>query len=120
MLPPEAYPTCASAGLTTRLVHAALNRTRCSLNAATFTPDGRRCIVGDNVGMYNAWNSADFNFMQQYQVTGGCVVWARVLGHLHASKRSACRLLCSENAALYPHTHPPTHQPTNQSTNPTN
>ncbi|WIA39571.1 hypothetical protein OEZ86_005657 [Tetradesmus obliquus] len=67
LLPPVAYRSCPVSSITSKYVHTCQNRTRCAVNCLNWTPDGRRCITGDNIGQLTLWNSTDFKFEQTLQ-----------------------------------------------------
>lgn len=69
LLPPVAYRSCPVSSITSKYVHTCQNRTRCAVNCLNWTPDGRRCITGDNIGQLTLWNSTDFKFEQTLQVS---------------------------------------------------
>lgn len=71
MLPPEAYPAAPVSSLTTKFAAASANRTRCTVNTITWTPDARRAMSGDNIGQLTMWGGQDFKCEQLYQASVG-------------------------------------------------
>ncbi|KAF6258469.1 WD40-repeat-containing domain protein [Scenedesmus sp. NREL 46B-D3] len=67
LLPPLAYRMCPVSSITSKYVHTCQNRTRCAVNCLNWTPEGRRCMTGDNIGQLTLWNSVDFKFEQLFQ-----------------------------------------------------
>ena len=62
MLPPAAILGNASSSICTRFVHASFCKERCSVNAAVWTPEGRRLLAGTNNGMFTLWSGVNFAF----------------------------------------------------------
>jgi len=64
ILPPSApaYRPCPASNFCTKFVHVSTNKIRCSVNAASWTPGGRRLLTGCHSGEFTLWNGMCFNF----------------------------------------------------------
>ena len=51
---------------------------RASINAVTWTPEGRRCLTSTQAGEFTLWHGQHFGFETILQVALACT-WARVL-----------------------------------------
>ncbi|KAJ3417587.1 dipeptidase 1 (renal) [Chytridiales sp. JEL 0842] len=46
----------------TKFIHTSINKIRCPINVARWTPEGRRLITGASSGEFTLWNGLTFNF----------------------------------------------------------
>ncbi|CAK0784656.1 hypothetical protein CVIRNUC_007860 [Coccomyxa viridis] len=62
MMPPAAYISQPATGCASKFVHLSWNKVRASINAITWTPEGRRCLTGTNAGEFTLWQGQHFGF----------------------------------------------------------
>ena len=55
ILPPAAYVATPAAFAASKFVHMSVNKARCSVNAAAWTPEGRRCLTATQGGEFTLW-----------------------------------------------------------------
>jgi polyadenylation factor subunit 2 len=78
LLPPVAYAQSPAAGVATKIAHATWGKARSSVNAAAWTPDGRRCILGAGNGEFSIWNASNLLFesaMQAHNAPVRCIAY---------------------------------------------
>jgi polyadenylation factor subunit 2 len=57
-----AYKADPMNSVTTKFVHMSLNKVRCPINVARWTPDAKRVVTGASTGEFTLWNGVTFNF----------------------------------------------------------
>ncbi|KAI3436421.1 hypothetical protein D9Q98_005838 [Chlorella vulgaris] len=62
LLPPAAYVHQPATSFNIKFAGQAPSKTRSSINAATWTPDGRRCLTGTQAGEFTMWSASSFQF----------------------------------------------------------
>ncbi|KAG0125980.1 WD40-repeat-containing domain protein [Tuber indicum] len=62
LLPPAAYLENPASSLTTKHIHASLNKIKHPINVVKWTPEGRRLLTGSSSGEFTLWNGMGFNF----------------------------------------------------------
>lgn len=62
LLPPIAYTHCPATNFPVMFAAQAPSKTRTSINAVQYTPDGRRCLAGTQAGEFTLWDSSTFSF----------------------------------------------------------
>lgn len=63
----------------TAFVHSSANKVRSPVNAAVWSPDGRRLLTGSNSGEITLWNGFSFNFdtiLQAHEAPVRAMAWA--------------------------------------------
>ncbi|KAG1661313.1 hypothetical protein FOA52_008660 [Chlamydomonas sp. UWO 241] len=68
LLPPHAYAHTPAASLPSKIAHATWGRARSSINAAAWTPDGRRLVLGAGNGEFSLWGATNLSFESAMQV----------------------------------------------------
>ncbi|RKP00028.1 hypothetical protein CXG81DRAFT_13715 [Caulochytrium protostelioides] len=71
MLPPGASVDNIATAVCTRYVHTSTNKSKCTIHAARWTPDGRRLLTGAATGEFTLWNGLTFNFESIMQAHDG-------------------------------------------------
>ena len=69
VLPPVGYAGQPASGFATTFVHMSWNKVRASINAVTWTPEGRRCLTGTQAGEFTLWQGQHFGFETILQVS---------------------------------------------------
>lgn len=59
---PAFAPNDIASSVTTKFVHASMNKIRCPINVVRWTPEGRRLLTGASTGEFTFWNGVTFNF----------------------------------------------------------
>lgn len=75
----ETKPLSLDYYITPNLAHTSVNKTKCTINAITFTPEGRRLISGTSTGELTLWNSFSFNFetiLQAHESSIRSICWS--------------------------------------------
>lgn len=62
LLPPVAYPLNPSSSVCDVFIHSSMNKERSPISVAKWSPEGRWCITGNQVGQFTLWNATTFNF----------------------------------------------------------
>ncbi|PRW56172.1 flowering time control FY-like isoform X1 [Chlorella sorokiniana] len=62
LLPPAAYAHQPASSFAMKFAGQAPSKTRSSINVATWTPDGRRCLTGTQAGEFTMWSGTTFQF----------------------------------------------------------
>ena len=62
LLPPKSWRDNCSTSICAKFAHSSVNKIRCPVNRAIWTPDGRRLITGLSSGEFSLWNGTQFNF----------------------------------------------------------
>lgn len=62
LLPPVALGAAPASGAATSFASQAPSKTRSSVNALCWTPDGRRCLSGTHMGEFTLWDGVSFQF----------------------------------------------------------
>ncbi|KDD73002.1 hypothetical protein H632_c2641p0, partial [Helicosporidium sp. ATCC 50920] len=80
LLPPCAWPDCPAWGACATLAAQAPSKTRSSVNAMAWSPDGRRCLSGTAAGEFTLWGGQTFQFesiLQAHEVAVRCLTHTR-------------------------------------------
>jgi hypothetical protein len=68
MLPPAGYPSTPASSVPSKFAHVSQAASRASINAVTWTVDGRRCVTGTNTGEIYLWSGDEFVYETRVQV----------------------------------------------------
>jgi len=85
MLPPAGYPNTPASSIASKFAHISQAASRASINAVTWTVDGRRCVTGTNTGEIYLWSGDEFVYETRVQVG----LWG---GYPPSAARAMCSL----------------------------
>eukprot|EP00955_Chlamydomonas_euryale_P050966 354726-Chlamydomonas_euryale.AAC.6 len=78
LLPPAAYASRPASSVPSKIAHATWGHARSAVNAAAWTPDGRRLVLGSGSGEFSLLNASNLTFesvMRTHTAAVRCITY---------------------------------------------